>query len=740
MDKRTRRPGLAAYLTLAFAALAGLLTLLLVAVIGISAGNQMRDDIRANLAELAHQTADKLDRGMFERYREVRLIAHRYDLTDHAGTRQFLAEIQSSYPYYAWIGVTDARGVVTASTDGVLEGVDVSARPWFSNVRKGLHVGDVHEAMLLAHLLAHPSEEPLRFVDIAFGCRDGGVLAAHLSWQWARDLARSIVDPRGGQRDLQAFIVGADGRVLLGPPGLEGKLLSTASARASGSGALVETWPDGHRYLVGYARSEGHADYPGLGWNVLVRQDSDSAFLPVESVQRRVLVSGIVIGLVFSLFGVLLARLISRPLQALSEAAERVGNGQAGAMPAFANSPREVRTLAGSLGALVHKLLQKEAVVTELNQDLERRVERRTAELAAALEQVKTSEARIHAILESSHDAFVAMDLNGRIVDWNSSAARMFGLSRGEVLGQDAAALIMPERLRERFAQRLAKVDPADANTTAGRIELIFCDRAGREFPAETSVSLTGSGEHAFFSAFLRDISERKQVERMKNEFISTVSHELRTPLTAIRFSLNMLADGLMGEFEPDVQKLLNIANDSCERLVRLINDMLDVEKIEAGRMAYHFKPHSLLALAQDALEATRAYAAPFEVELALESDGSDPHAAVDADRITQVLVNLLSNAVKFSRAGTCVQLRVASAGGMARISVTDHGEGVPPEFQPHMFEKFAQADGSNTRTRSGTGLGLSICKQLVTAHQGRIGFTSRMGEGSTFEVELPLA
>jgi signal transduction histidine kinase len=262
----------------------------------------------------------------------------------------------------------------------------------------------------------------------------------------------------------------------------------------------------------------------------------------------------------------------------------------------------------------------------------------------------------------------------------------------------------------------------------------------GREFPVETTIGLAGARQHAFFTAFLHDISDRKQVERMKSEFISTVSHELRTPITAIRISLGMLADGSIEDFSPDVKKLIDIAYESCERLVRMINDILDIEKIESGRMQYQLKPQKLVPVVEAAVASTAAYAAPFIVGIAFDSDDSDPTVAIDHDRMTQVMVNLLSNAVKFSPQGQQVLVRIKTQDGKARIAVTDHGPGIPAEFQDRIFQKFAQADGSNTRTREGTGLGLSICQQLVIGHGGAISFETAAGQGTTFFVDLPLA
>jgi PAS domain S-box-containing protein len=745
--------GIGGYLAVAFSALSILLTVILVEVIGLTATTQVKSNIGGSLAELALQTSDKLDRGMYERYREVQLMAQRQDLaspiTSADDKRMVLDARQETYHYYAWIGLVNPDGKVMVATRKMLEGADVSQRPWFRNALNGVNVGDVHEAVLLAKLLPNPSNEPKRFVDVAFPYLDKsgkvqGVLGVHLSWQWAREVEQSVMEPIAARRKVEAMIVGADGTVLLGPSGLQGKRLdyqSVRAAREGGNGFAVEDWQDGRKYLVGYSKGKGYASYPGLGWTVLVRQNVEDAYEPVRRIQRTVLGSGIGLALLFSVLGLIAARRISRPMQDLADAAERVQRRESPEIPVSHAAYAEVRTLTGSLNALLSNLLQKESDLKELNLTLERRVEQRTRELEQALAQVKANERRIQTIIDSAQDAFIAVDLNGRITDWNAAAVRMFGWQTNEAIGQPLVDLVVPERFRTNLANAMhafnetGKIDLLDR-----RLERVVVNRRGEEIPVEVTIGLAGSGDTYFFSAFLHDIAERKKVERMKNEFISTVSHELRTPMTSIRASLGMLADGFAGELPPDTRELIGIAHVSCERLVRLVNDVLDIEKIESGNMEFDMRPQVLRPLIEEAVDAVSASAGQMGVSIEVECDAGEVKVNADRDRMIQVLVNLLSNAIKFSPSGTAVMLRVEAVEGTVRVSVTDRGPGVPAEFRDRIFQKFAQADSTDSRQKGGTGLGLSICKSIVEEHGGSIGFASETGQGATFTVELPRA
>ncbi len=236
-----------------------------------------------------------------------------------------------------------------------------------------------------------------------------------------------------------------------------------------------------------------------------------------------------------------------------------------------------------------------------------------------------------------------------------------------------------------------------------------------------------------------QDITDQKRVERMKNEFVSTVSHELRTPLTSIRGSLDLIGSGVTGEIPEESKRLLEIARNNCSRLVLLINDILDMEKIEAGRIELRAEAHDVVQLVERALRENEGYASQHGVSFALVSAAAGSWAMVDPDRLIQVLTNLLSNAAKFAPQGSEVEVSVTREGSSVRVSVRDHGDGIPVKFRQQIFEKFAQADSSDARKRGGTGLGLSISKAIVERFGGTIDFETELGAGSTFYFDLPV-
>jgi signal transduction histidine kinase len=236
----------------------------------------------------------------------------------------------------------------------------------------------------------------------------------------------------------------------------------------------------------------------------------------------------------------------------------------------------------------------------------------------------------------------------------------------------------------------------------------------------------------------LRYSVERKRLDRLKDEFVSTVSHELRTPLTSIYASLGLLIGEAAGKLPDPMGRLLAIAHKNSERLVRLVNDILDVEKMESGRAIFNFGRVDVRSLVGQAIEGNRALAEGLGVRIRLEGVDAVFDVRTDPDRLTQVVTNLLSNAVKFSSAQDEVVVSIEEAADAVRISVRDHGIGIPADFKPHVFERFAQADATNTRAKGGTGLGLSIVKQIVDRLGGETGFADAPGGGTVFHVELP--
>jgi signal transduction histidine kinase len=239
----------------------------------------------------------------------------------------------------------------------------------------------------------------------------------------------------------------------------------------------------------------------------------------------------------------------------------------------------------------------------------------------------------------------------------------------------------------------------------------------------------------------LRYATERKRLERLKDEFVSTVSHELRTPLTSITGSLGLLMGKAAGILSAPATRLLEIAHNNSQRLVRLVNDILDMERLESGHAVFDFKRVEVRSLVEQMVESIKGYAEGHSVKVRIEAAAAVDDIRADTDRLAQVVTNLLSNAIKFSPpdAEVVVAVEKEPEVDVVRITVRDHGPGISVDFKSRIFERFAQADATNARRKGGTGLGLNIAKQIIDRLGGDIGFADAPGGGAIFHVELPI-
>jgi signal transduction histidine kinase len=290
----------------------------------------------------------------------------------------------------------------------------------------------------------------------------------------------------------------------------------------------------------------------------------------------------------------------------------------------------------------------------------------------------------------------------------------------------------------------LARVEASVSAALKGRgtfneeFRVVWNDGTERFVKSAAIVQRNAEGEPIRLVGLNSDITDLKRVDRMKSEFVSMVSHELRTPLTSIRAALGLIASGGVGAVPLKAQQLLQLANRNAERLGVLIDDMLDMEKIESGKLRFDLAPQPLLPIVEQAVAVNTAYATTHKVVLKLAAASEDIVAAVDANRLLQVMTNLLSNAVKFSPADAHVDVSLVADGTRATIEVRDHGSGIAPQFQGKVFTKFSQSDSSDTRSKGGSGLGLAISKALIERMSGHISFRTS-SDGTSFFIELPL-
>jgi len=339
-------------------------------------------------------------------------------------------------------------------------------------------------------------------------------------------------------------------------------------------------------------------------------------------------------------------------------------------------------------------------------------------------------------VFENASEGIVVTDVDGTIQSVNPAYTAITQYRAEELLGNNPRLLQSGKQDQEFYEHMWDSINGAGH----WQGEIWNQRKNGEIFPQWVTInSIKDSrGRTTNYVGVAWDISELKASQRLKEEFITTISHELRTPLTSVLGSLGMLTANMTGQLPEQVQRLIKLAHSNSRRLVRLIDDILDIEKIEAGRMTFQLEPLELGTLVYRVVEDSKALAEQAQVSLTCRILVTNAWINCDADRLMQALTNLISNAIKFSPPGEPVEVAVAAHDSMFRVDVTDHGPGIPREFHSQIFKRFAQAGGVKRDWETGTGLGLSITKLIVQQHGGRIDFQSTPGVRTTFFVELP--
>lgn len=340
-------------------------------------------------------------------------------------------------------------------------------------------------------------------------------------------------------------------------------------------------------------------------------------------------------------------------------------------------------------------------------------------------------------ILNSVADGIFGTDREGRVVFVNPAAAAILAAPPAELIGRPAHTVLhVNEAVEEHCSDRCQTRHALSTHERSSGQE-VFLRKDGTSFPVEFSVNpMVEQGEIVGSVLSFRDISQRYALDRMKDEFISTVSHELRTPLTSIRGALGLLSAGLMGEVTDKAANLLRIAVSNSDRLVRLINDILDLERMQSGRAPLALRRCALNEVVQQAVDGMNPMAEAAKIRLVIEAGPAAVEA--DSDRLLQVVTNLLSNAIKFSPSDSVVRVRLKSGSEGVTVSVIDQGRGIPADKLESIFDRFQQVDASDSRQKGGTGLGLAICRTIIHQHSGRIWAERNPDRGATFSMFLP--
>lgn len=368
---------------------------------------------------------------------------------------------------------------------------------------------------------------------------------------------------------------------------------------------------------------------------------------------------------------------------------------------------------------------------------LNQRLETQLVELEEARRQVEASGRKLALFAERAPISVIELDVEGNIIQINRMAELLFGYIATEIEGRHSS-LLVHDAARQSYLETWQRL-VATLKPVSG-VKFTNVRRDGVELICEWAITplVNTDGKLLAVIAQGQDITRQLEAERMKTEFTSTLSHELRTPLTSIIGSLQLINSGIMGAIDKDVEELTSIAERNGQRLLDLINDILDIEKIASGKLELTTEVCVVGDLVSEAMVLNQAFALRFQVSFRALGEFPQARARADKKRMLQIMTNLLSNAAKFSGQGSAVEVSVSVADGRVLVSVHDRGEGIPENFRNRIFSRFAQADSTMSRQQGGTGLGLAISKRLVELMGGRIGFHDRVGGGTTFWFELP--
>jgi PAS domain S-box-containing protein len=385
-----------------------------------------------------------------------------------------------------------------------------------------------------------------------------------------------------------------------------------------------------------------------------------------------------------------------------------------------------------SLALIAHEQLEKNYWIFQAI-DISRRI--------AAEHKLQTSAEYTQAILDNVAEGIVSTSLDGTLRSINPAAIAIWKHAENVYLNTNFFHLLGGQQIELEIQEFVRDIRDYGASQIPCLMrESAITDQEGNNIAIEFRISATEQKEETELIIVIRDINERKRLEQMQSEFVSIVSHELRTPLTSIIGSLKLIEGGVFGALPESLGSMIRIALQNGQQLALIINDILDMDKLVAGKMSFNIEALPIMPLIQQAVESNLSFAKQHQVEIVVIDTLPECAVLTDAMRLQQVLSNLLSNAAKYSRAQSKIEIHLHQSTSHVKISVRDFGEGIPKDFQPRLFKKFSQVDSSSTRKKGGTGLGLFICKEMVQRMNGEIGFESSEGIGSLFYFTIPLS
>ena len=730
---------------LAVGALIIMLALGLAALLAEAARREILDLSATNLGTTSEQMGRELSDGMARFSDEIVTQTYRDKFRDANSTptemRAALDQFKQLNRDFSYVSVVDAAsGQVLAATGGIFEGGSARGRPVFEEGLKGPFLGDVHDAVRLAELMPQESSgEPLRFLDVSAPITDSSgkvirVLAAHVGWTWAQRVTEQVFGPMRDRHGVEVFLIDTANKVVL-TTSVKVPIGTELDSIAATLGEPVQklTWQDHKDYLNVVVATQPRGRFTGFGWKVVAREPYELAYGPVQKLRYAFLIGAFIMGLLAATLAWFIAGRIVWPLRALADAALRSEEG------GTAFEPQSDNSRIGEFSA-VRRAMHRMSEDAKLSNDASLVSERQFATLAAALPEIvwqANTAGQMEYVnrpwirAQRPSGVFMIRDLDHlmpkddgvRFVDaWETAR-------KGGTNLRVRSRIRVPDSPTPRWFEILGKAVVNDSGTVIRWVGTIF--------DVHDAVTLAVSTTQALAEERTAR-SEAERLARMRDEFLAIASHELRSPLSAITGWSDILVR--RGSDDPILMQAAEVIRRNALLQAALINDLLDMSAVIAGKLTLNLIPIDAAQAARDVVQ-SHLHAAQLK-GVALAADDVGP-VVVNGDhhRLMQVLSNLVANAIKFTDAGGSIQLEVSEDAGNAVLQVRDNGRGIATEFLPFVFDRLRQEDASVTRRAGGMGLGLAIARGLVELHGGEISAQSAgPGRGALFTVTIPLA
>ena len=639
-------------------------------------------------------------------------------------------------PEIAEFLLLDVTGKVVASSNESSVGLDKSTDSIFLGGQKETYIKDAY--------YLEGDKKPLMAVSAPLLDSQTGELLGVLAARVRLNDLNSIVTEKTGMGDTgEIFIVNKYGYMVTPSRLKEETVLrqkvDTEDVRIAclhkgrehplSADKRIDVFPD----YRGVQVLGAHEYIPRMQWAVLAEIDAKEAFAPLAKLRLIFLIILFIVPIAAWLLGIFLAQLITGPLHKLHKGSEIIGCGNLD-YKIGTDAKDEIGQLSRAFDTMVENLKKTTTSIDNLNKEI---AERKQAE-----EALKKARAFTESTLNSITDIFYSFDLSGKFLNWNKTFSRISGYSDQELSLKKPTDFFSGEDIQH-IAEAVERIYKDGTAKTGAN----FVIKDGRQIPYEFTGSILkdSKGDIVGFSGTGRDLTERKRAEgalietmKVKSDFTSTVSHELRTPLTAIKEGIAIVLDGTAGVINAEQKDFLSLAKRNVDRLARLINDVLDFQKLDAHKMVFNIEENDINELIREVHNTMAPLTDKKGLGFSLQLGEGLPRVKFDRDRIVQVLTNLVSNAIKFTQNGSIV---IASSRGdnAIQVSVKDTGPGVKEEDMGKLFQQFRQLEKITERKTGGTGLGLAISKEIIEKHKGRIWAESEFGKGTTFCFIIPV-